>query len=184
MQVDLVERASRGDRDAFATLAAATVDRCYGLAYRILRDHHRAQDAAQQALLGAWRDLPKLRDPSRFEAWLHRLVVHACYVEARTQRRWNAKVRVLSLTIDATDDPSSVVADRQQIEHSFRELSPEQRAVVVLHHHYGYPLTEIATLLGIPEGTARSRLHYAVRRIRADLESVDRRAMTSEERSA
>lgn len=118
MQVDLVERASRGDRDAFATLAAAAVDRCYGLAYRILRDHHRAQDATQQALLGAWRDLPKLRDPSRFEAWLHRLVVHACYGEARTQRRWNARVRVLSLTTDMTDDPSSAVADRDQIEHS------------------------------------------------------------------
>lgn len=184
VQLDLVERASRGDRDAFATLAAATVDRCYGLAYRILRDHHRAQDAAQQALLGAWRDLPKLRDPSRFEAWLHRLVVHACYVEARTQRRWTAKVRVLSPTIEATADPSSAVVDRDEIEHSFRELSPEQRAVVVLHHYYGYPLTEIATLLGIPEGTARSRLHYGVRRIRAALDPVDRRALTSEERSA
>ena len=184
MQVDLVERASRGDRDAFATLAGATVDRCYGLAYRILRDHHRAQDATQQALLGAWRDLPKLRDPSRFEAWLHRLVVHACYGEARTQRRWNAKVRVLSLTPDVTDDPAAAVADRDQIEQSFRTLSPEQRAVVVLHHHYGYPLTEIASLLGIPEGTARSRLHYGVRLIRAAIDSVDRSAMTSKERSA
>ena len=183
MQVDLVERASRGDRDAFATLAAATVDRCYGLAYRILRDHHRAQDATQQALLGAWRDLPTLRDPSRFEAWLHRLVVHACYGEARTERRWNARVRLLSPT-EATEDPTAAVADREQIEHSFRELSPEQRAVVVLHHHFGYPLTEIATLLGIPEGTARSRLHYGVRRIRAALDPVDRRALTSEERSA
>lgn len=184
MQVDLVERASRGDRDAFATLAAATVDRCYGLAYRILRDHHRAQDATQQALLGAWRDLPKLRDPSRFEAWLHRLVVHACYGEARTQRRWNARVRVLSVETDVTDDPSSAVADREQLEHSFRTLSPEQRAVVVLHHYHGYPLAEIASLLGIPEGTARSRLHYAVRLIRAALDPVDRSAMTSEERSA
>jgi RNA polymerase sigma-70 factor (ECF subfamily) len=184
VQVDLVERASRGDRDAFATLAAAMVDRCYGLAYRILRDHHRAQDAAQQALLGAWRDLPTLRDPLRFEAWLHRLVVHACYGEARTQRRFNAKVRPLSPTIEAMEDPFSAVADREQIEHSFRELSPEQRAVVVLHHYYGYPLTEIAALLGIPEGTARSRLHYAIRHIRAALDHVDRRAMTSEERSA
>ncbi len=184
MQVDLVERASRGDRDAFATLAAATVDRCYGLAYRILRDHHRAQDATQQALLGAWRDLPTLRDPSRFEAWLHRLVVHACYGEARANRRWNAKVRILSPINEPTEDLTSAVADREQLEHSFRELSPEQRAVVVLHHHYGYPLTEIAALLGIPEGTARSRLHYAVRRIRANLDAVDRGALTSEERSA
>jgi RNA polymerase sigma-70 factor (ECF subfamily) len=184
VQVDLVERASRGDRDAFSTLAAASVDRCYGLAYRILRDHHRAQDATQQALLGAWRDLPTLRDPSRFEAWLHRLVVHACYVEARTERRWSARVRVLALHHEAADDPTDSVADRDQLEHSFRALSPEQRAVVVLHHHHGYPLAEIAKVLGIPEGTARSRLHYAVRRIRVALDPVDRSALTSEERSA
>lgn len=184
MQVDLVERASRGDRDAFATLAGAAVDRCYGLAYRILRDHHRAQDATQQALLGAWRDLPTLRDPSRFEAWLHRLVVNACYVEARTQRRWSAKVRVLSPLAEATGDPTSAVADRDLLEYSFRELSPEQRAVVVLHHHHGYPLAEIASILGIPEGTARSRLHYAVRRMRAALDTVDRSAPASKEQSA
>ena len=184
MQVDLVERAGRGDRDAFATLAASSVDRCYGLAYRILRDHHLAQDATQQALLGAWRDLPSLRDPSRFDAWLRRLVVNACYSEARTRRRWTAKVQILSPLMEATAEPSSAIAEREQIEQSFRGLSPEQRAVVVLHHHYGYPLTEIATLLGIPEGTARSRLHYGVRRIRAALDPVDRSALTSEERSA
>jgi len=95
MHVELVERARRGDRDAFASLAGATADRCYALAYRILRDPHRAQDAAQQALLGAWRDLPTLRDVDRFDAWLHRLVVNACYVEARSERRQVARVRVL-----------------------------------------------------------------------------------------
>lgn len=91
MRVDLVEKAMRGDRDAFTALAAASVDRCYSLAYRILRDPHRAQDATQQALFGAWRDLPRLRDPERFEAWLHRLVVHACYGELRSHRRWTAQ---------------------------------------------------------------------------------------------
>ena len=90
MQVELVERARHGDREAFSALAAASVDRCYALAYRVLRDPHRAQDATQQALLGAWRDLPSLRDPERFDAWLNRLVVNACYGEARTERRWNA----------------------------------------------------------------------------------------------
>ena len=184
MQVDLVERASRGDRDAFAALAAAAVDRCYGLAYRILRDHHRAQDATQQALLGAWRDLPNLRDLSRFEAWLHRLVVNACYVEARTQRRWSARVRVLTLHGEAADDPTDVVADRDELERSFSALSPEQRAVVVLHHHLGYPMHEIASLLGIPEGTVKSRLHYAVRQIRSALDGADRAALATEERSA
>ena len=95
MQVRLVERAIGGDREAFASLAADHVDRCYALAYRILRDPHRAEDATQQALLGAWRDLPTLRDPERFDAWLHRLVVNACYQEARGTRRWTARVRVI-----------------------------------------------------------------------------------------
>ena len=184
MHVDLVERASRGDRDAFATLAASSVDRCYGLAYRILRDHHRAQDATQQALLGAWRDLPRLRDPARFDAWLHRLVVNACYVEGRSQRRWTAKVQLLAPIDEATADPTDAVADRDLLERGFSGLSPEHRAVVVLHHHLGYPMHEIASLLGIPEGTVKSRLHYAVRQIRSALDRVDRRSLASEERSA
>src|SRR5262249_4833119 len=93
MQPALVERAIRGDKEAFAALAAETADGCYALAYRIVRDPHRAQDAAQRAMLGAWRDLPTLRDATRFEAWLHRLVVNACYAELRAERRWVARVR-------------------------------------------------------------------------------------------
>jgi len=170
MQVELVERARRGDRDAFASLAAASADRCYALAYRILRDPHRAQDAAQQALLGAWRDLPTLRDVDRFDAWLHRLVVNACYVEARTERRSAAKVRVLRAEPETSDIARGVVA-RDELEAAFRQLSPEHRAVVVLHHHLGYQLTEIAETLGIPAGTARSRLHHAVQQLRAVLDS-------------
>jgi RNA polymerase sigma-70 factor, ECF subfamily len=170
MHVELVERAKRGDQDAFASLAAASADRCYALAYRILRDPHRAQDAAQQALLGAWRDLPTLRDVDRFDAWLHRLVVNACYVEARSERRWVAKVRVLRAEPDTADIARGVVA-RDELETAFRQLSPEHRAVVVLHHHLGYQLTEIAETLGIPAGTARSRLHHAVKQLRAVLDA-------------
>lgn len=171
MQAELVERARRGDRDAFATIAAASVDRCYAIAYRILRDPHRAQDATQQALLGAWRDLPTLADVERFDAWLHRLVVHACYGHARSDRRWEARIQ--RIPSDAFDSPAEVdaIADRDQLERGFRRLSPEQRAIVVLHHYVGYPLTEIATALGIPVGTARSRLHYAIRQLRAALEA-------------
>src|SRR5260221_13146006 len=95
MQADVVRRGSRGDKDAFASLAAASVDRCYALAFRILRDHHRAQDATQQALLGAWRDLPTLKEPERFEAWLHRLVVHASYAESPRDRRWTARIPLI-----------------------------------------------------------------------------------------
>jgi RNA polymerase sigma-70 factor (ECF subfamily) len=170
MQVELVERAKRGDRDAFASIAAASADGCYALAYRILRDPHRAQDAAQQALLGAWRDLPTLRDAERFDAWLHRLVVNACYVEARSERRWVAKVRVLRAEPE-TVDIARGVADRDELEAAFRQLTPEHRAVVVLHHYLGYPLTEIAETLGIPAGTARSRLHHALRQLRVALDA-------------
>jgi RNA polymerase sigma-70 factor (ECF subfamily) len=184
MRVGLVERAMGGDQEAFASLAADSVDGCYRLAYRILRDPHRAQDAAQQALIGAWRDLPRLRDPERFEAWLHRLVVNACYGEARGERRWVAKIRVIPTDTQLEPDVARSVAARDELEGAFRRLTPEQRAVVVLHHHLGYPLTEIAATLGIPEGTARSRLHYAVRELRAALNDEGRSFVTSEERPA
>jgi RNA polymerase sigma factor (sigma-70 family) len=183
MQAALIERAQRGDRDAFATLATASVDRSYALAYRILRDPHLAQDATQQALLNAWQHLPTLRDPELFEAWLHRLVVRACYAEARRDRRWTARVRMIPSDDDAVPDDTATLADRDELERGFRRLSPEQRAVVVLHHYLGYPLTEIAATLEIPVGTARSRLHYATRQLRAALEA-DARSTTAKERTA
>lgn len=182
-QERLVVRAASGDRDAFASLAAANIDRCYALAYRILRDPHRAQDAAQQALLGAWRDLPSLRDPERFDAWLHRLVVNACYSESRGSRRWHARITALPAP-DDTPDPASAIVDRATLEDAFQRLTPEHRTVVVLHHHLGYPLTEIASTLGIPVGTARSRLHYAVRHLRAALDTDRQSATRAEERTA
>ena len=185
MREELVVRAMRGDREAFTSLARDSADRCYALAYRILRDPHRAQDAAQQALIGAWRDLPTLREPARFDAWLAKLVANACYVEARGERRWVAKVRLIPLDPSSEPDVARSVAARDELEHAFRQLTPEQRAVVVMHHHLGYPLTEIAATLGIPVGTARSRLHYAVRQLRAALDTGDARALvTSEERPA
>ena len=184
MHAELVERAMRGDQGAFASLAAEWVDRCYALAYRVLRNHHAAQDASQQALIGAWRDLPTLRDPGRFDAWLAKLVVNACYMEARSERRWTAKVRVIALDPPVEPDIARSVASRDELEHAFRKLTPEQRSVVVLHHHLGYPLTEIAATLGIPEGTARSRLHYAVRQLRAALDEPSASLATSEERPA
>ena len=158
--------------------------RCYALAYRILRDPHRAQDATQQALLNAWRDLPTLRDPDRFEAWLYRIVVHACYIESRTQQRWVSRVQILSIVPPDIPDVATSVVQRDELERAFGLLTPEQRAVVVLHHHLGYPLTEIAETLGIPVGTARSRLHYAVRQLRVALDTGAPSVATSQERSA
>lgn len=184
MQAELVGRARDGDRDAFASLVTSSIDGCYALAYRILRDPERAQDATQQALFGAWRDLPRLREVERFDAWLHRLVVHACYAEARGERRHVARVRLLQTDLPTSPDVAPSVAARDDLDHAFRQLTPEQRAVVVLHHHLGYPLTEIAATLGIPVGTARSRLHYAVRQLRMALDSDPPRLASSQERPA
>jgi RNA polymerase sigma-70 factor (ECF subfamily) len=173
MQSELVDRAKQGDREAFASIAAASVDGCYALAYRILRDPHRAEDAAQQALLGAWRDLPRLREIEQFDAWLRRLVVNACYVESRGQRRHVARIRTLSAVRIIDPDIARGVVDRDELEAAFRTLTVEQRTVVVLHHHLGYPLTQIAETLGVPVGTARSRLHYAVQKLRATLADTE-----------
>lgn len=183
MEPGLVERAQRGDQDAFAILAKDSVDRCYAIAYRILRDMHLAQDATQTALLGAWRDLPKLRDPERFDAWLYRLVVRAAYEEATRDRRSGVRVGLIPIDGSGIPDASTAIVDRDELERGFRRLTPELRAVLVLHHYLGYPLTEIATTLDIPVGTARSRLHYATRQLRAAIDA-DARSTTSKERTA
>ena len=184
MQGRLVERAMQGDQEAFADLATQHIDRCYALAYRILRDQSLAQDASQQALLSAWRDLPTLRDVERFDAWLYRIVVHACYIESRSRRRWTARVRALTVVPPISPDIATSIVQRDALQHAFSLLTPEQRAVVVMHHHLGYPLTEIAVTLGIPEGTARSRLHYAVRQLRVALGPDVASVTTSQERPA
>jgi RNA polymerase sigma-70 factor (ECF subfamily) len=168
---DIVERAMRGDRDAFGMLVLQTSDRMYAIATRILRDADLAEDALQGALITAWRQLPTLRDPDRFEAWVRRLLVHACYAEARRRRSWAANVRVLPVDGPAAPDALLSVTDRDALDRAFRRLSVEHRAVFVLHHHAGLPLVEIAESLGIPAGTARSRLHTATRTLRAAIEA-------------
>jgi RNA polymerase sigma-70 factor, ECF subfamily len=168
---DLVERAQRGDREAFAALVGMTSDRMYALASRILRDGVLAEDALQSALIIVWRQLPNLRDPDRFEAWARRLLVHACYAEARRRRTWAANVRVLPIDGPAGPDGLLPIDLRDALDRAFRRLTVEQRAVFVLHHHVGLQLTEVAETLGIPAGTARSRLHYATRVLRAAIEA-------------
>jgi RNA polymerase sigma-70 factor (ECF subfamily) len=163
---DLVERARRGDREAFTVLVHQVSDVLYSIAYRILRDPGLAEDALQNALVLAWRRIPKLRDPERFEAWIHRILVHACYDESQRARHWTATVRVLPIDGPSTPDGSDAVADRDELERAFRRLSIDQRAVFVLHHYLGLPLVEVAELLEIPPGTARSRLHYAIAGLR------------------
>jgi RNA polymerase sigma-70 factor (ECF subfamily) len=171
---DLVERAQRGDRDAFAILARTHGDRLMAIAHRILRDVGRAEDAVQQTLVIAWRELPGLRDPDRFDAWLQRLLVNASYAEARRWRTWSANVRVLEMDGPAGPDEALSFDDRDRIERGFRRLPPDQRAILVFTHYLGLAPTEIAERLGIPAGTVRSRLHYAHRAMRAAIEADER----------
>jgi len=167
----LVEAARRGDREAYADLLRVRGDRLFAIAHRILRDVDRTEDALQEALVIAWRDLPGLRDPDRFDAWLHRIVVRACVAEAVRARRHVANLHVLPVDVAATADDYLSVADRDQLERGFRRLPPEQRAILVLRHYAGLEPVEIADALGIPAGTARSRLHHAHRAMRAALEA-------------
>ena len=167
----LVEAARSGDEEAFASIARGSADRLFGIAHRILRDVGRAEDAVQQTLVTAWRELPGLRESERFDAWIHRILVHACYAEAKRARRWSANVRMLSVDGPATPDTTLSVATRDALDRGFRRLPPEQAAVFVLHHYLGWPLNEIAETLGIPLGTVKSRLHYATSTLRAALEA-------------
>ena len=165
MDRDLVERARRGDREAFTVLVHQVSDSLYAVAQRILRDPSLAEDALQNALVLAWRRIPKLRDPDRFEAWIHRILVHACYDESRRARPWPRPSGPAHRGL-STPDASAALADRDELERAFQRLSVEQRAVFVLHHYLGLPLVEVAELLDIPAGTARSRLHYAIAGLR------------------
>jgi RNA polymerase sigma-70 factor, ECF subfamily len=168
---DLVEAARRGDREAYADLIRARGDRLFAIAQRILRDVDRTEDAVQEALVIAWRDLPGLRDPARFDAWIHRLVVRSCLAEAIRNRRLIANLYVLPVDLPSTTDDYVNVADRDQLERGFRRLPPEQRALLVLRHYAGMEPTEIADLLEVPAGTVRSRLHHAHRAMRAALDA-------------
>lgn len=179
MERALVELAQGGDEEAFASLIRMAGDRLMAVAFRILRDADRAEDAVQQAIVSAWRELPTLRDPDRFGGWLYRVLVNACYVEARRSRRWDANVRVL--TIETVADPSDdvlSVEDRDELERAFRRLPPEQRAVFVLHHYTGMRLIDIGEALDIPVGTVKSRLHYAAASLRAAIEADSRTSST------
>lgn len=184
MDRELVEQAKRGDEEAFDALARAVGDRCIAIAIRILRDTHLAEDAVQSALVVAWRELRTLRDPDRFEAWLQRILTNECYAEARRRTRWSANIRVLP--VEESADPTGIltVNDRDQLERAFRRLSLEQRAVLVFHHYVGLPLPQVADRLGIPLGTAKSRLHHATSALRSSLDADARTHLPSQERLA
>jgi RNA polymerase sigma factor (sigma-70 family) len=171
----LVERAMAGDRGAFNELARLSIGRLYAVAQLILRDPDRASDATQEALIAAWRDLSALRDADRFEAWVNRVLIRSCRREARmARRRLHVEVRELPLDEHAGADELPGVFDRDQLERGFRRLNVDERAIVVLHHVEGYPLTAIAEILGLPVGTVKSRLHRSIQTMRAALDADGR----------
>ena len=167
----LVERARGGDHDAFAELARAAAVRLDQTARLILRDGELARDAVQEGLIRAWRDLRKLRDPDRFDAWVYRLTVHACLDIARQRRRRVIEVELVPMYAPALPDASAAQADRELVDAVLRELDEQGRAIVVLHYYLGLPLTDVAATLGIPIGTVKSRLHRALTAMRVAIDA-------------
>jgi RNA polymerase sigma-70 factor (ECF subfamily) len=180
MDRDLIERARSGDQEAFADLVRQVSDTLLGVARRILRDPGLAEDVLQTVLVTIWRKLPHLRDAERFDGWSFRILVNACYAAAPQNRRWSTTIRVFPLDRQHPVDDIEAISDRDELERVFRTLPLDQRAVFVLHHHVGLPLVAVAETLGIPDGTARSRLHYATRALRVAFES-NRAAVTRRE---
>jgi RNA polymerase sigma-70 factor (ECF subfamily) len=174
MDPDLVRRAQGGDRGAFEALAAAAYPRLQRAALGVMQDSQAAEDATQQALIAVWRYLPRLRDPLRFEGWSYRLLVRACYAEAKQRPRWLPEAAIEGPGGPSGPDDTSTVVQRDQLARGFARLSVEHRTVIVLRHMLDLPQEQVAEALGIPVGTVASRLSRALRALRAALEADER----------
>jgi RNA polymerase sigma-70 factor (ECF subfamily) len=168
---ELVVRARNGDQEAFERLAAAAVDRLSAIAFRVLRDTASAEDAVQECLIRAWRDLRALRDPARWDAWLYRLLLNACRDEQRRMRRRPVAVALLGNDVADARDEIVRIDRRDEVERGLRGLSVDHRMTLAMHYYLGLRPTEIARLLGVPEGTISTRLHYGNRALRAALDA-------------
>jgi len=173
---DLVDRAKGGDREAFEQVARAVATRLYATAMLVLRDSDLASEAVQEALIDMWRKLPTLRDTQAFEAWLNKILVRRCYEAARQSKRFRFDVRAIEVDTGTRSD-EWLVDTRDEIERAFRRLTPEQRAVLVVHHRLGLSDADAATALGIPVGTMKSRLNRATVALRAGIEADSRAAV-------
>ncbi|MFV2063830.1 MAG: RNA polymerase sigma factor [Chloroflexota bacterium] len=171
MTRELVRRAIEGDHDAFSSLVDVSVDRLYAVATLILRDPDRAQDAVQEALVSAWKDVRALRDPDAWDAWLHRITVWACYKAAKKERRRHqVELKVVSDPGPTTTfDSADALADRDLVERELNDLPLDHRAVIVLRFYLDLPLDEVADILDIPVGTVKSRLHRALASLRESM---------------
>jgi RNA polymerase sigma-70 factor (ECF subfamily) len=173
MDPTVVEQARDGDYEAYEHLARTTADRLYPVAWRILRDRDQADDAVQRTLVAIWRELPKLRDPNAFESWSYRIVVRFCTQELRSRRPSDQDVYELDIGRRPAEGTTQV-SRRDEIARGFQRLSPEHRAVVVLVYYEGMTMNEAAAVLEVSPGTVASRLHYAMRTMRAALEADSR----------
>jgi len=176
VDASVVERARKGDREAYEQLARETAQRLYPVAFRVVRDRDLADEALQRALVAIWRELPKLRDDDKFEAWSYRVLLRFCTDELRRRARLKGDVSELNLGASASDQ-AAALADRDQLERAFGRLSPDHRAVIVLTYYRGLTGAEAATALGVSPGTVASRLHHALRAMRAVLDADSRTAM-------
>jgi RNA polymerase sigma-70 factor, ECF subfamily len=181
LDATVVERARRGDREAYEVLAREASHRLYPVAFRIVRDRDLADEALQRALVAIWKELPKLRDNEKFEAWSYRVLLRFCTDELRRRGRPTRDVADVSAR-SSTPDQQVELADRDQLERAFGRLSPDHRAVIVLTYYRGLTGAEVATALGVSPGTVASRLHYALRQLRGLLDA-DTRAAGLEARS-
>lgn len=171
MDQDLVVRAQHGDLAAFESMVVTTHPRLHGIALGILRDAALAEDAAQQALIAIWRHIRRLRDPAKFESWSYRLLVNACYDEAKRKPGWVPEAEMPATAEPVASDDIVGVVHRDQLDRGFRRLSLEHRAVIVLRYLYDLPMDQVAQALDVPLGTAASRLHRAMQHLRAGLEA-------------
>ena len=183
-QRSLVERAREGDHDAFAELVRGTIARLDSAARLILRDGELARDAVQEALFRAWRDLRSLRDPDRFDAWVYRLTINTCLDQMRRRRRRPIEVEILEIIEPTIPDLADAIAERALVDGVMRQLDERGRSIIVLHYFLDLSMPDVAATLGIPLGTAKSRLNRALGLMRAALDAESRGTSLSEGRPA
>ena len=169
----LVERAQHGDHDAFAELARMHVTRLDAAARLILRDHDLARDAVQEGFIRAWRSLPTLREPDAFDGWLRTLVTRSCLDMVRRRRRRAIEVELSPVDEPAIPDATLAFADRELLDSILRRLPPDARAVIVLHYYFDLSLPEVAATIGVPVGTAKSRLNRALNQLRSHFAALE-----------
>jgi RNA polymerase sigma-70 factor, ECF subfamily len=175
----LIERAARGDVDAFDALLQPRLDRLFRLAVAITRSEADARDAVQDACVLAWREVPRLRDAGRFDPWLSQIVVNSCRGLLRRRKRTQGREVGIELTdVQATrHGPISEIegmGEMQAIQRAFERLDPTARSLLVLHHVEGRPVAEIARVIGSPIGTVKWRLSRARQALGRALEAEKR----------